>query len=593
MSSYKVAAVVVADRRVYDPLGLSDNPSSSRSDLLPQAGALVALLVVPVLIYGTWLAVPFVFDDEHAIVQNPSLGSLWASLDPPVETPTAGRPLVNLSLALNRTIGGFDPWGFHAFNLFVHMLVGLLAFAAVKQLVHEVARSSPAARGRLRARAVPAAFMASALWLVHPMHSEVVLYTIQRSESLMALCLMTALVAFQRALVLQGPSGWWAASVLACGAGVYCKAVIAVFPLLALAYDRAFVAGSLRAVWSQRRLLHLALLATWIPLGLLQLSQPRPGSVGAPGYSYWLAQGHILLDYARSALWPSVLVGDYGPLVAGQFRSPWPLVGVCGAAAFALWAAWRFPRVGFAGLWPLLLLLPTSVPTIYTEIGAERRMYLPLLAPAALIAVVVAVRLKPGAGRYLFGAGMLLALLLGARAYVRSADYRSTESFWQATVRARPTNPRAHYNLAEQRRRNGRLEEAIRGFEQALAIDAGYVEAHANLAGALSAVGRRPAALEHARRAADLRPSPLLLTNLAGYLATSGHRKEAATTLRSALALQPDYLPARRALAALLLALGRCTEASPIAAALRREHPAEPSVERLWRELEQGCAARR
>src|SRR5262245_11351333 len=77
------------------------------------------------LVYGRPLDTPFIFDDSATITDNVSILSLWpligttehrGPLNPVPELPTSGRPLVNLTFALNYHFGGLDPVGYHIFN---------------------------------------------------------------------------------------------------------------------------------------------------------------------------------------------------------------------------------------------------------------------------------------------------------------------------------------------------------------------------------------------------------------------------------------------------------------------------------------------
>jgi len=71
----------------------------------------VVLVVAGALAYATSLSNPFLYDDQTAIVKNPqirTLSPLSVPLTPPRDTPVAGRPLVNLSLAANYAFGGLD-----------------------------------------------------------------------------------------------------------------------------------------------------------------------------------------------------------------------------------------------------------------------------------------------------------------------------------------------------------------------------------------------------------------------------------------------------------------------------------------------------
>ncbi len=84
--------------------------------------ALVLLSVVGWIVYGRSLSYPFMFDDFHSVVMNTSINRLWPSpgesspLRAAFDSPRAGRPLVNLSLAINYHFGQTDPWGYHFVN---------------------------------------------------------------------------------------------------------------------------------------------------------------------------------------------------------------------------------------------------------------------------------------------------------------------------------------------------------------------------------------------------------------------------------------------------------------------------------------------
>ncbi len=94
-------------------------------------------------VYGRALAAPFIYDDRISVVNNPSiqhLGPLFGDQDspgplrPPQNLSTAGRPLVNFSLALNYHFGWLNPVHYHAFNLVVHALSALLVWGILRGL---------------------------------------------------------------------------------------------------------------------------------------------------------------------------------------------------------------------------------------------------------------------------------------------------------------------------------------------------------------------------------------------------------------------------------------------------------------------------
>jgi protein O-mannosyl-transferase len=86
--------------------------------------------------YTNALGHPFLFDDAGAIVDNQTIRTLWTSvLGGPDQFPTAGRPLLNASFALNYAVGALTPWGYHAINLGVHVLCAIVLFALTRRVL--------------------------------------------------------------------------------------------------------------------------------------------------------------------------------------------------------------------------------------------------------------------------------------------------------------------------------------------------------------------------------------------------------------------------------------------------------------------------
>jgi protein O-mannosyl-transferase len=115
-------------------------PSSANpKPLFPPSAAVTAALLVALVALAYWgaLASPFLFDDADAVVNNPTLRSgLLAALAPPADgSAVTGRPLVNLSFALDRALFGEGARGFHATNLALHALATLTLFGLVRRVL--------------------------------------------------------------------------------------------------------------------------------------------------------------------------------------------------------------------------------------------------------------------------------------------------------------------------------------------------------------------------------------------------------------------------------------------------------------------------
>ena len=150
------------------------------------AAAAAAITLATLAAYHGSFSVPFFFDDTNAVVDNPTirhLAHIGDVLSPPNDGGgVTGRPMVNLSLALNYALGGTAAPGYHALNLLLHALAGLTLFGLVRRTL-----LLPAWHDRFGAGALPVAFVAALWWTVHPLQTESVTCVVQRTELLVGL----------------------------------------------------------------------------------------------------------------------------------------------------------------------------------------------------------------------------------------------------------------------------------------------------------------------------------------------------------------------------------------------------------------------
>jgi tetratricopeptide (TPR) repeat protein len=438
------------------------------------------------LTYWNSLSGSFILDDQVTIVDNHQIREWWrlaSVLVPESDTPIAGRPLVNLSFAVNYAIGGLSVRGYHVGNIAIHIVCALLAFAIVWRTLEW-----PRVRARFSGNSLDIAFAIALLWTVHPLNTEVVDYLTQRTESMLAMFYLLTLYAALRAMGSRRSSAWQSLAVLSCGLGMACKESMVSAPLIVALYDRVYVFE--KQGCRARRWMYMGLAATWLVLAGLNWSGPRAAvgglSTGVSAWTYLLNQTLMIARYLRLAIWPRSLVVFYGwplPLRLGD------VVPYTGLIVFLLIATAiamrRQPMLGFLGVWFFVTLAPTSsVIPIATEVGAERRMYLPLLAVIALV-VVGAYLAWDFAGRWWHGhhrtalrllahAGAVILLIgvtgaLAAGSVARNREYSSARTLAQTVVERRPTGI-AHHVLAEQLTGAGlhdqamvQLREALRG----------------------------------------------------------------------------------------------------------------------------------
>jgi tetratricopeptide (TPR) repeat protein len=531
-------------------------PSQPRTRRWPAIAAAGLLVLAVAAVYWNSLRVPFHFDDEPAVVHNPSIRALHPLrevLNPPASgAGVTGRPLVNLSLALNYAAGRLDARGYHVTNTALHALVALALWGVLRRTLRQLPRV---------ARPEPLAWAIALLWAVHPLLTESVVCIVQRNEIMGGLCYLLTLLAFIRST--EGGAahrGWQAWSVAACLTGMACKEIVATAPLLVLLYDRTFTAGSFAGAWRLRRRYYVALGATWVPLAWLMAgNDQRAGTVGyglgMSAWDYLLTQCRALTVYLKLSFWPHPLVVDYGMDVSRLPEVWWRGLIVLALLGGTVWALVRKPAWGFPGAWFFVILAPSSsIVPLTTQTIAEHRMYLPLMAVMAGAAVAM----QRGTGRQTAVVVTALAVLCGALTVLRNRDYRSAFALWADTVAQVPANARAQLNFGQVLFTAGDVTAAAGRFAEALRLRPAYAEAHYNQGLALSRLGRAQDAIAHYEEALRLAPDYAVAHNDLGIAyAEAGRTAEAERQFEAAVQSRADFAGAHVNLANLLLRTGR------------------------------------
>lgn len=481
-------------------------------------GALAALLAVvgfiPAILDGD-----FIWDDAF-ITQTEAL-RFWSGLWPIWSAPSQGVPLeghywplLYTVFWLQEKLWGLDPMGFHAVNVAFHLVNTLL--------VH-----------RLLARLeVPGAWLATALFAVHPVHVESVAWVIELKDVMSGAFYLGALLVWLRFCERPHPARY-ALLVLLLAAGMLTKSVVVTAPvaMLLLQWWRHGRITGADFLWSVPLFLVVAIF-TAIDLAYLW------GRVSfATDFSLLerlLIATRALWFYLGKLIWPADLGGVY-PFWEIDVGDPGAWVWVLGAIAFAgvLWGArHRIGRGPFAGAFFFALLLSPTLSLVdhsYMEFSfvADRFQYLASAGMLAVIAGFVTVGLRRLSGAVLkLGAQIGLLAVLGvltAITWEQSGLYRDELTFYRHVLKKNPTAHGVHSGVVRSLVDLGRYEEAIEEGLVAVVRDSAKRDAHINVGLAYSRLDRFEEAERHYRAALALTPNHRrTLKNLVGLL----HRAE-------------------------------------------------------------------
>lgn len=467
----------------------ADSPQSPRS--IHPLLVLAVLFGVGFLVFGGGLGGPFVYDDNETIVHNESLESFGTALFPPKDTSFAGRPTANVSMWLDKVLFGLeDPTHVHRTNLILHVLCVFL----LGRLLAQVLAGPRIGRPDLSA---PVAIGAGLLALVHPLNAEVVYYASPRTETLLVAFLAGSLLCLLRRIETKS-TGWLVAMIVLAWGGAFSKEVMVITPLIVFLFLAAYFAEGFVDAWAKYKLELLAFSSCVLPAIGIMLTKPRTLSVGthlAGGpIDYLKSQCLVLPAYLRRLFWPDDLIFDYGFLLPVSWSEAAPGFAFLGIAFLvACWLMWSRPALGFPALFTFLILAPSSsLMPIVTEIGADRRVYLPVFA---FLATVVFIASRWRGGWVALGLAVFLAVPLGLVSRARGGDYATRLALWESVVEACPENPRAWYNVAECHMDAGDVLAAQPAIATAAELFEGDVNVRMNHGAVLSQLGRLDEAL--------------------------------------------------------------------------------------------------
>jgi tetratricopeptide (TPR) repeat protein len=573
---------------------LATNPADAAGAKLSSQSSLPTWLVAILLagsigaVYVPALNVPFIFDDVDTIVRNESITAvlpLFGStthpgpLHPPPNIPTAARPLVNLTFALNYRLGQLNPVGYHAVNAVIHFLSAMLLWAIVRRtlcLPYFAGRFDPVARWLALAVAL--------IWALHPLQTEAVIYATQRTELMMALFYLATLYCSLRYWAIQDlplqHAAWLTLATISCLAGMASKEVMVSAPLIVLLFDRTFVSGSLANALRKSWPLYVALAATWILL--LGLSAGSPHSSGAGFtlassiYAWWFTQAKVTWLYFKLVIWPNPLLIHYNlPLVTTSFEAAPYMLPLLLLGIGTLVLLWRNHPVGFLGTWVFAILSPTFIVPVVTEMAAERRMYLPLVAIVVLLvvgcyqlAILIASRrskresvpaLRPAT---IAIPTLVLAIACGLMSAHRLGAYQQPLELWQQVLRWQPENETAYLAIGKYFDDAGDAASAVPYFREAVRLEPQLAQARSSLGVVLIRTNAYDEAAAQFAAGAELAPADIrMFANRAMALGLAKRNDEALIAYQEAISRAPDDWILYNNLAEVLKNLGRHQEA--------------------------------
>jgi tetratricopeptide (TPR) repeat protein len=494
------------------------------------------LIALTVVTFAPALNGQFLWDDD-AHVTRPELRSVAGLVRIWFEPGATQQyyPLLHTAFWIQQHLWGDAVFGYHLVSLLLHATSAVLLWLILRRLE------------------VGGAWLAAAVFAVHPLQVESVAWISEQKNTLSLTFYLTSFLLYLDFDRDRRRSRYLLALVFFV-LGLLTKTIVATLP------------GVLLVIfWWQRGRLSwrrdVAPLSPWFVAGAvagLATAAIERSMLGAEGaaFNWTLGERAVLAGraawfYLAKLVWPSQLLFVY-PRWDVTTAWPWPLAPLGAAAVvvgcFMVRARWRaplavaliyvgtlFPALGFVNVYPFVF-----------SFVADHFAYVPS------IAIIVAASSMFSRSRFLAGrpwlrrsAAAVVIAVLGVLAWRQSTVYADAETLYRSTLEGNPSCYLCLNNLGTLAVARGDTDVAIEQFEAALRVQPQAAETHNNLANLLMERGDTSQAIEHYRRSLAIAPRNVVArTNLGIALTRMGRLQDARAEFEEALRVMPNYAPA-------------------------------------------------
>jgi tetratricopeptide (TPR) repeat protein len=502
--------------------------------------ALMALVVLVLVTYAISLRNGFAWDDtlfirNNSFIQNPGNLTQIIVSDDAVGTGMTNpyyRPVTTLTFAAESMIWGDNSTGYHATNVFLHLAACILLFFTAKHFM-----------------SLPGAFVAAALFAVHPANSEPVAYISARADLLCGVFLLLSFLSYLR-FSETSLRRYFAVSLFAFALALFSKIVAILFPALLFVY----LILPERRIRAWRHLLpYLAVVIAFMAIRSSVVEMERWGAT--PFVTRLATSGTLMLAYIRYTVFPFGMKVFYDLPIRTTFSDPlvmgsWAML--CGVVFLTFWSRRGYPRIFFGIVWYFATLLPVSgiAMLLYPTLIADRYLYIPLMG----VSLAVGVLADRVASSGFFNRNRVPAqaafavLVLVASGYTASrvAVWKDDLTLWAQATQDAPVNAIPKYNCGVTLMAAERFEEAERYFIELRKMGDQSAEVEASFAVIKFFRGDLAGAEQHIQAAILKKPDNAAF--LAWYgraMLIKGDLEKAAKSSQSALQLEPSLFMAR------------------------------------------------
>src|SRR3989339_240170 len=579
--------------------------------------AIGLVVIATIIVYHNSLKAPFIFDDMAKIVNNPDIQQLsnlktkliykYSENNKVFERNDPSRPLVYLTFTLNYYFGKLNPFGYHLFNLIIHIFNAILVFFLAKKIISGIYEkgSTPLENVNNKVGGKPCGanggskspfcnnvrelysltgltlfpFLVSLLFAIHPINTNTVTYIFSRSDLLATFFYISSLLLFIKVIeknlsIFKSFNSLYILSLICFILAIFSKQIAVTLPAIILIYDYIFLSNFKISKIIEKKYYHIPYWLLFI--GYLAFRYFYLGDIGDieaestwNRYDYLIIQPYIILRYLKMLLIPIGLSIHHfvNPLKLLELRTIISFLSLI-VIFYVIYLIYKKKTntsklILFSILWFFIILSPTSSIFPTTSPLVENRLYLSGIGFFIILVFVYFSIFKSfKLSNIIIFPICIYILLLGYCTIKRNYLYQYPLLLWQNVILQYPNNTIAHNSSGNLLFNLKRYEEAEREYREAIRTNANYAEAYYNLGLLLKKTKRYEEAEKEYRRAIRINTNHVKAHNNLGVLLYNTKRyEEAEKEYRKAIEISPNYIEAHNNLGVLLYNTKRYEEA--------------------------------
>ncbi|MDD5687707.1 MAG: tetratricopeptide repeat protein [Elusimicrobia bacterium] len=484
--------------------------------------AIGVIVIATIVVYYNSFKVPFLWDDRSKIVDNPDIKKLSnittkliypSAANKTFERNDPSRPLVYLTFTLNYYIGKLNPFGYHLFNLIIHIFNVILIFFLTKKILSYT---------NLLNLSIYHSFIfslfVSLLFAIHPVNTNSVTYLFSRSVLLATFFYLLSILFFIK--TFEKNKTFYILSLLSFILALFARQDVVTLPAIILLFDYIILSDFSAKKVIENKYYHVPY---WILfVGFLLFRYFYFGSIGdleaenLPGrLIYLINQPYVIVKYLWLLFVPIGLSIDRGQfLIIKSIYELKEILSIIIIISIFIFAYQLYKRksdtskiILFSILWYFITLSPTSSFFPTTSTMVDNRLY---LAGFGFYLILIFSYLSFFKSLKFPNFSIILIciniLILGIITVKRNQLYQKSIPLWQDVVSYYP-HSRAYNNLGVSYCEQKEYEKALNEYQKAICLSPKYKDAHYNLGFLFYIQKDYNNAIQHFKKVIELEPN--------------------------------------------------------------------------------------